>query len=187
MAPNQTQLRNLTQKTDESFKEYSQYWRELAARVQTPLLEKEMINMFMGTLQGPYLEKLIRITPAGFSDLVIAGERIENCLKNRKIQSVVGTSNGPKKPYVGFAKKKEGKTNNTSVARGRGRTYRQPYEQMAIVALGPYQQQPYAIPTEQNIGQQPAQYRQPYAHPHQQYYQPTYVHLLPYLVKGSLI
>ncbi|MCI55253.1 gag-pol polyprotein, partial [Trifolium medium] len=37
IAPNRMQLQNLNQKSDESFKEYAQRWRELAARVQPPL------------------------------------------------------------------------------------------------------------------------------------------------------
>lgn len=112
----------------------------MAARVQPPLLEKELIDMFMGTLQGPYLEKLIGSTSVGFSDLVITGERIKNCLKNGKTQSVAGPSNGEKKPYVGFAKKKKGETNNTSVARGRVRTYRALYQQVVVVTPSPYHQ-----------------------------------------------
>lgn len=66
MAPNRTQLQSLTQKSEELFKEYAQHWRELTARVQPPLLEKELIDMFMATLQGPNLEKLIGSTYAGF-------------------------------------------------------------------------------------------------------------------------
>lgn len=128
MAPNRTQLQNLTQKSEESFKEYAQRWRELAARVQPPLLEKEVIDMFMGTLQGPYYEKIVGSTSIGFSDMVVAGERIESGLKSGKIPSVVGLSNGAKKPYVGFVKKKEGDANNTSVARGRGRAHRVPIQ-----------------------------------------------------------
>lgn len=65
--------------------------------------------MFMGTLHGPYLKNLIGSTYAGFSDLVVAGERIKNCLRSGKIQNIVGPSNGAKKPYSGFAKKKQGK------------------------------------------------------------------------------
>lgn len=38
--PNRTQLQNLTQKSDETFKEYAQRLRELAANVQPPLLER---------------------------------------------------------------------------------------------------------------------------------------------------
>lgn len=54
MALNRMQLHNLSQKGNESFKVYAQRWRELASRVQPPLLENELVDMFMGTLQGPY-------------------------------------------------------------------------------------------------------------------------------------
>lgn len=53
MAPNRMQLQNLSQKGNESFKEYAQIWRELASHVQPPLLENKLVDMFMGTLQGP--------------------------------------------------------------------------------------------------------------------------------------
>lgn len=50
MAPNRTQLQNLNQKFDETFKEYVQCWRELVARVKSPLLQRELVGMFMGNL-----------------------------------------------------------------------------------------------------------------------------------------
>lgn len=50
MAPNRAQLQSLTQKSEESFKEYAQSWRDLAARVQPPMLEKELVDMFLSTL-----------------------------------------------------------------------------------------------------------------------------------------
>lgn len=50
MAPNHTQFQNITHKSNESFKEYAQRWVELAARVQPPLLDRELVDMFMGTL-----------------------------------------------------------------------------------------------------------------------------------------
>lgn len=96
--------------------------------------------MFIGTLQGLYYDKLVGSMSIRFSDLVITGERIKSGLKSGKIPSVVGPSSGAKKRYVGFTKKKEGETNNTLVARGRGRTYRPPYQQVVVVASGPYQQ-----------------------------------------------
>ncbi|XP_050900733.1 uncharacterized protein LOC127107491 [Lathyrus oleraceus] len=107
MAPNQTQLQSLPQKPDESFKEYAQRLRDLAARVQPPLLERELINMFVETLQGPYFEKMIGSTTSGFSDLVIAGERIENGLKIDNIQDTTAAASGAKKSHSGFSKKKE--------------------------------------------------------------------------------
>lgn len=39
MAPNRMQLQNLTQKSEETFKEYAQRWKELTVRVQPPLLK----------------------------------------------------------------------------------------------------------------------------------------------------
>lgn len=136
----------------------------MAARVQPPLLEYELIDMFMGTLQGTYYEMMVGSTSVGFYDMVVAGERIESGLKSGKIPSAVGPYNRAKKPYVGFSKKKEGDTNNTPVASGRGRAHRAPYQQVAVVAPGPYQQvaamapnpyqQPFAIPFGQNAGQQ---------------------------------
>lgn len=76
MAPNRTQLQNLTQGPNESFKEYAQKWRELSARVQPPMMERELVDMIMSTLQGPYYDRMVEITSVGCSELVMAGERI---------------------------------------------------------------------------------------------------------------
>ncbi|XP_058763854.1 uncharacterized protein LOC131637289 [Vicia villosa] len=112
MAPNRMQLQNLSQKKEESFKEYAQRWREIAARVQPPLLEKELVDMFMSTLQGIYYEKMVGSVSSGFSDLVMIGERIETGLKNGKIQGAPpSTSFSSKKPVPNFTKKREGETN----------------------------------------------------------------------------
>ncbi|XP_050908704.1 uncharacterized protein LOC127122407 [Lathyrus oleraceus] len=45
MAPDRTQLQNLSLKSNECFREYAQRWRETASRVQPPMLEKEMANI----------------------------------------------------------------------------------------------------------------------------------------------
>lgn len=96
--------------------------------------------MFMGILHGIYLEKLIGSTSAGFSDLMVVSERIENYLKSGKIQNSVGPSNGVRKPFFGFAKKKEGEANNAPIAMGKGKAYQEPYQQVVIVESNPYQQ-----------------------------------------------
>ncbi|XP_050897422.1 uncharacterized protein LOC127104276 [Lathyrus oleraceus] len=157
MAPNRTQLQSLSQKPDESFKEYAQRWRDLAARVQPPLLERELINMFVDTLEGPYFEKIIGSTTSGFLDLVIAGERIENCLKINKISDTTVAASGAKKPHFRFSKKKEGETN--AIAQGGDRGYQIPYYPVAAVTPNPYPHPAYVIP----IGPPTMQYQQPYA------------------------
>lgn len=60
--------------------------KRVGARVQPPLLEKELVDMFMDTQQGPYFEMMIGNASSSFSDQVIIGERIENNLKRGKIQ-----------------------------------------------------------------------------------------------------
>ncbi|XP_058763419.1 uncharacterized protein LOC131636845 [Vicia villosa] len=95
MAPTRIQLQGLTQKVDESFRQYAQRWRELAARVQPPLLERELVDMFMGTLQDPYLNRMVGCTTSEFSALVVVGERIEHGLKTGKIQDVATTFEFP--------------------------------------------------------------------------------------------
>lgn len=74
----------------------------------------------MSTLQDPYMDQMIGSTYVSFSDLVIAGEQIENNMKTGKNQGHVVALNGAKKPYSGFPKKKDGETNVASTLKGKG-------------------------------------------------------------------
>lgn len=109
MAPNRTQLQILMQKSEETFKEYAQRWRDLATRVQPTLLEQELVDIFISNLQGPYLDRMVGSTSSGFSDLVLAGERIENMVKMGKIQNSASTSGAVKIPFIAYEKKRKGK------------------------------------------------------------------------------
>ncbi|XP_050883483.1 uncharacterized protein LOC127086729 [Lathyrus oleraceus] len=158
MAPNCTQLQNLTQRSEESFKEYAQRWRELATRVQPTLLERQLVYIFMGNLQCPYLDRMVGSTSLGFSDLVLAGERIENMINMGKIQNSDSTSSASKKPFVPYGKKQEGETNATSIIQTRNPTYPQV---AAVAPVQPSQQQPFIIPVQtqqqqQELGPPPA-------------------------------
>ncbi|XP_050897279.1 uncharacterized protein LOC127104114 [Lathyrus oleraceus] len=159
MAPNRTQLQSLAQKPEESFKEYAQCWRDLAARVQPPLLEKELVGMFMDTLQGPHIDRMIESAASGFSDLVTAGERIDNFLKIGNIQDIAAAASVAKKSHSGPPKKKEGETNAARIAKREAEAYQMPYYSVAAITLNSYQQSTYAIPT----GPPAVQYQQPYA------------------------
>lgn len=85
MALNHTRLKNITQKSIDSFKEYGQRWRELVAQVQPPMLDRELTDMFMGTLQVPYLENMTSSASSTLSDLVTIEECIEGGLKSGRI------------------------------------------------------------------------------------------------------
>jgi len=110
LAPDRTQLQNMSKREHESFKEYAQRWRDLAAQVVPPMVEREMITMIVYTLSVFYYEKLVGYMPSSFTDLVFAGERIEVGLKRGKFNyvSLVGTNN--RRFWESGAKKKEGDT-----------------------------------------------------------------------------
>jgi hypothetical protein len=111
MTPDRMQLQELTKKGTETFKEYAQRWRELASQVEPPLSEKELVRIFIGTLQAPYYEKVIGSASSGFSDLVIIGEMVELGLKNGKISNAQNGQAVAKKFPTSFPKKKEGEAN----------------------------------------------------------------------------
>lgn len=140
-APNHTQLQNLTQGNNESFKEYAQRWCELAALVQPALMERELVDLFMGTLQGVHYDRLVGCTTVGFPNLVTAGERVEVGIKLGKIQvpSSGSSSDKGKSPFTGFSKKKED-SNVAYVGKGKGRSYSEQVVVVTIPTVGPRQQ-----------------------------------------------
>ncbi|XP_058725919.1 uncharacterized protein LOC131597227 [Vicia villosa] len=180
MAPNRTQLQNLAQKANESFKEYAQKWRELAARVQPHMLEREMMDMFTNTLEGQYYSACS--ASSSFSDLVMIGEHIESGIKAGRIQnpSTASSSSGAgrKKPYNGFAKKREGETSAAYYGQGKGHAY----QQVAAVTIpnAPFQQH-------QQRGYAPRQYQ---LKAPERVFDPipmTYAQVLPYLLDLKLV
>ena len=59
LAPTRTQLQSKSMGAGEGFKDYSHKWRDLAGRVQPPLSDRELVDMFLGTLSGPFFNNLI--------------------------------------------------------------------------------------------------------------------------------
>ena len=64
MAPDRTQLHNVVKRESESLKEYAQRWRDLAAQVAPPMVEREMVTMMVDILPVFYYEKLVGYMPA---------------------------------------------------------------------------------------------------------------------------
>jgi len=57
------QLQSMAKKSFETFKKYAQRWRELATQVAPPLHEKEMIIMFVETLEAPFMNECWEVFP----------------------------------------------------------------------------------------------------------------------------
>jgi len=186
MAPSRTQLQSLCQKSGESFKEYAQRWRELAARVQPPMLERELTDMFIGTLQGVFMDRMGSCPFGSFSDVVICGERTESLIKTGKIQDAGSSSS--KKPFAGAPRRREGETNVVQHRRDQNRIE---YRQAAAVT----------IPAPQPRQQQQQRVQQPQQQQQQRPYQPrqrmpdrrfdslpmSYAELLPELLRLGLV
>ena len=82
----------MCKKEHESFKEYTQRWRDLAAQVAPPMMEWEMIILMVDTLSVFYYEKMVGYTPSSFADLVFANERIKEGLKRGKFNHPAWTN-----------------------------------------------------------------------------------------------
>ena len=108
MALDRIQLQNMCKKEHESFKEYAQRWRDLAAQVAPPMMERETITIIVDTLPVFYYEKMVGYMPSSFADLVFAGERIEVGLKRGKFEYAASIHSGNRKPGANGENKKEG-------------------------------------------------------------------------------
>ena len=84
----------------EGFKDYSQKWRDLAGRVQPPLSDRELVDMFLGTLSCPFFNHLIGSSSSGFTELILTEERVEVIIRSGKIQKETSSSS-VKKPFTG--------------------------------------------------------------------------------------
>ena len=108
MAPDRTQLQNMIKRESESFKEYAQRWKDLAAQVAPPMVEREMVTMIVDTLPVFYYEKLVGYMTSCFADLFFTGERIEVGLKRGKFDYVSPIGASSRRTRIAGAKKKEG-------------------------------------------------------------------------------
>ena len=111
-----TQLQNMSKKEHESFKEYAQRWRDLAAQVAPPMMEREMITMIVDTLPVFYYEKMVSYIPSSFADLIFAGERIEVGLRRGKFDYAAPASASNRRFEASGTKKKEGDTHAVTSA-----------------------------------------------------------------------
>jgi hypothetical protein len=85
VGPDRLSLQVMEKDNKESIREYARRWSEVAAQVNPPILEKEMISLFSNTFKTPYFEYLVRSPAQFFTDLVVIAERIEQAIGLGKI------------------------------------------------------------------------------------------------------
>jgi len=79
------QLQSITKGEVEAFREYTQLWREVTAQVEPSWSDREMIILFISTLQYPFYEHMIGNMSFNFVDIIMIGDRVEAGIRNRKI------------------------------------------------------------------------------------------------------
>jgi len=85
VGPDRLSLQAMEKDNKESIREYARRWSEVAAQVNPPMLEKEMISLFSNTFKAPYFEYLVRSSAQHFTDLIVIAERIEQAIGLGKI------------------------------------------------------------------------------------------------------
>jgi len=100
VGPDRLSLQAMEKDNEESIREYAQRWREATTHVNPPLLEKEIINLFVNTFKAPYFEYLVGSFAQHFTDLVVITERIEQAIRIGKIADPIEKN--------GFGWKREG-------------------------------------------------------------------------------
>jgi hypothetical protein len=78
-------LSQLEKKNKEIIKEYAQKWRDLAAQVYPPFLDKEMVTLFVNTFMASYYEHMMGGSTQQFIDVVAIIECIEQGIRSSKI------------------------------------------------------------------------------------------------------
>ncbi|KAA3472338.1 Gag-pro-like protein [Gossypium australe] len=83
MAPDRITLQSTEKRLNESFKQYTQRWREVVMEVQPPLLKKETTLLFINTLKASFITHMIGSTTKSFTDIIMAREMIERGKRKR--------------------------------------------------------------------------------------------------------
>ena len=78
-------LDRINQYSTKSYREYAYRWRREAAKVRPPMIEKEIIEVFVRNQEPEYYNRMLLILGGKFSEIVKIGEAIEDGLKIEKI------------------------------------------------------------------------------------------------------
>ncbi|KAK2450206.1 hypothetical protein QL285_009336 [Trifolium repens] len=141
LAPDRDELRALTQRENESFKEYAQRWRELAAQIRPPLEGKELTKLFLNTLSPFYYKKMVASAPNNFTEMVGMGMRLEEGVREGRLVNENAPANNAKFGN-NFLKKKESEVGMVTHRGPRSEYPAYPH----VAAISPIPQQPFNQP-----------------------------------------
>ncbi|XP_027182219.1 uncharacterized protein LOC113780636 [Coffea eugenioides] len=89
LAPTRSTLEGTKRKPSEDHKTYAKRWRKLAAKVEPPMNENEIIRTFIKAHDPPYFEEIFRMTGCSFAEIVNKLEEYDEFIKAGKIVNVL--------------------------------------------------------------------------------------------------
>ncbi|XP_027158349.1 uncharacterized protein LOC113759967 [Coffea eugenioides] len=87
-APTRTTLEGTKRNPSEDHKTYAKQWRKLAAKVEPPMTEEEIVRTFIKAYDPPYFEKNFRMTGCSVTEIVNKLEEYDEFVRAGKIVNV---------------------------------------------------------------------------------------------------
>ncbi|XP_071916224.1 uncharacterized protein [Coffea arabica] len=88
LAPTRTTLEGTKRRPSEDHKTYAKRWRRIAAKVEPPMTENEIIRTFIKAHDPPYFEEIFRMTGYSFAAIVNKLEEYDDFVRVGKIVNV---------------------------------------------------------------------------------------------------
>jgi len=107
MAPDRSDLQAMNRGDKETFKEYAQRWRDIAAQISPHIEEKEMTKLFFKTLSQFYYERMVGSAPREFTEMVSMGIHLEEGVREGWLVKESASASSTKKFGNNFPRKKE--------------------------------------------------------------------------------
>ncbi|GAU38054.1 hypothetical protein TSUD_146120 [Trifolium subterraneum] len=161
LAPDRDELRALAQKENESFKEYAQRWRELAAQIRPPVEEKELCKLFLHTLSPFFYEKMVGVVSRSFTGMVEMGMCLEEGVRQGRLTREKALTNTAKRYGSNFSEKKAFEVGMET--QGGHHLSNPAYPHIAAIALPTQYPQSHHLPSpQQSFNHNRAQKNQPF-------------------------
>nr|XP_027120579.1 uncharacterized protein LOC113737567 [Coffea arabica] len=88
LAPTRTTLESTKRRPAEDHKTYAKRWRKIAAKVEPPMTEDEIIHTFIKAHDPPHFEEIFRMTGCSFAAIVNKLEEYDDFVRVGKIVNV---------------------------------------------------------------------------------------------------
>ncbi|KAK6794098.1 hypothetical protein RDI58_007551 [Solanum bulbocastanum] len=114
-APDRYYLEKIKQKSTENYREYALRWRKEAARVQPPMYEHEITEIFIQTQKLEYYERVLCIVGQKFVEIVKVGKALKDGFKSEKVANLIALQANDKATRIRDMGMSKGKVEEVSV------------------------------------------------------------------------